>query len=605
MNFFRSQNVQISGFRVNALWWGIFFLILGIIARLFYIQIINNEYYFKLGLNQRSVVKDIKPERGRIFAMANDDASGELYPLAINKVYYEISVDPSKISRPQNIADVLIEVLEIEDQATKDSILEKVKKENRFYELIAKDVPKEKVDILIAKLEEIRFDINKEKSEEDRIRDLPSLGVNFVKNVLRYYPDKEIGAHILGFLGYDDTGVDRVGKYGLEGYFENDLAGLEGQVVGEADVAGRLLTGNDGKAVENGADIILTIDRTVQYAVCKALEKSVANHRAKSGTVIVMETTSGAIRAMCNYPSFDPNNYSDIDNADVYNNLAVYDSYEPGSVMKSIAMSIAIDQAKVSPNTLYEDKGEVRFSSGQVIKNSDLKAHGMVDMKEVLSSSLNTGMVFATAEINNKIFEDYMKKFGFGQKSGLTISQDSEGNISSLSKSGDIYKATASYGQGITVSPIQMLNAVNVIANQGNLVKPYIVSKISYANGKEENFSPKVLRQVIDKSTATQLSAMMVHVVDNGHSKKAGVEGYYVAAKTGTAQVANPDTGRYYTDRTIHTLTGFAPNENPKFTMIAKLDYPKTAAFAESTAAPLFGEISKFLLEYYQIAPTR
>ena len=604
MNFFRSQNAQISGFRINALWWGIFFLILIIIGRLFCIQILDNEYYFKLGLDQRSIVKEIKPERGRIFAVANDDASAELYPLAINKVYYEISVDPSKISRPQNIADILIEVLEIADQAAKDDILNKIKKENRFYELIAKDVPKEKVDILIGKLEEVRFDINKDKSEKDRVRDLSGLGVNFVKNVLRYYPDKEIGAHILGFLGYDDTGVDRVGKYGLEGYFDNALAGLGGQVVGEADVAGRLLTGNDGKAVENGADIILTIDRTVQYAVCKALEKSVANYMAKSGTVIVMETTTGAIRAMCTYPSFDPNNYSDVASSDVYNNLAVYDSYEPGSVMKSISLAIAIDQNKITPNTVYEDKGEVKFSSGQTIRNSDLKAHGMVDMKEVLAASLNTGVVFATSDINNKIFEDYMKKFGFGQKSDLAISQDAEGNISSLSKSGDIYKATASYGQGVTVSPVQMLNAINVIANSGNLLKPYIVSKIVYANGTEEKFSPKVLRQVIDKATATQLSAMMVNVVDNGHSKKAGVEGYYVAAKTGTAQVANPDTGRYYTDRTIHTLTGFAPNENPKFTMLAKLDYPK-AAFAESTAAPLFGEISKFLLEYYQIAPTR
>ncbi|MBT4516800.1 MAG: penicillin-binding protein 2 [Candidatus Komeilibacteria bacterium] len=605
MNFFRSQNVQISGFRINALWWGIFFLMLIIIIRLFYVQILNNEHYFNLGLNQRSIVKDIKPERGRIFAIVGDNQNDQLYPLAVNKVYYEISVDPSKITRPQNIADIFIEVLAIEEQEDKDKILAKIKKENRFYESIAKDIPREKVEILQERFEEIRFDINKGKSDEDQLLDLTALGVNFVKNVLRYYPDKEIGSHILGFLGYGNQGIDRVGKYGLEAYFENDLAGLEGQVVGETDVAGRLLTGNDGKAVENGADIILTIDRTVQYAACKSLEKAVAQYEAESGTVIILETSTGAIRAMCNYPNFDPNNYSQVENGDVYNNLAVYHAYEPGSVMKSISMAIAIDQSKVTPSTLYNDEGEIKFAGGYTIRNSDLKAHGMVDMKEVLASSLNTGIIYATSEVNNKIFEDYMKKFGFGDKAGLAISQDSAGNISSLSKKGDIYKATASYGQGITVTPLQMVTAINAIANRGELMKPYIVSRIDYPDGYQEVYGPVKDRRVIDLSTASQLSAMMVHVVDSGHAGKAAVEGHYVAGKTGTAQVANPETGKYHIDKTIHNFIGFAPNDDPKFTMITKLDYPTAARFSSDTAAPLFGEIAKFLLEYYQIAPNR
>ncbi|MBU1203008.1 penicillin-binding protein 2 [Patescibacteria group bacterium] len=604
MNIFRSKNHQISAFRINALEWAIFLLVAIISVRLFYVQILQNKQYFQAGLAQRSIIKDVKPERGRIFAIASEQDGDEFYPLAVNTVYYEISVDPSKIIRPQNVTDIFAEVLELDDEA-KSKILGKVKKDNRFYELIAREVPREKVDTLKEKFEELRFDINKSKNEDEKIDSLEELGVNFIKNVLRYYPDKELGAHILGFLGYNDDGLERVGKYGLEAYFENELAGLTGQIVGETDLAGRLLAESSGKEVENGADIVLTIDRTVQYAACKSLEKAVARYEAKSGTVIVMDTKSGAIRAMCNYPSFDPNNYSDIDNGHVFNNLAVYDSYEPGSVMKAVSMSIAIDQGKVTPNTLFEDEGEIKFAGGQIIRNSDLKAHGVVDMKDVLALSLNTGIIFATKDINNKIFEDYMKKFGFGEKTSLMISQDSDGNISSLAKSGDIFKATASYGQGITVSPMQMLSAINVIANRGNLVKPYIVSKIIYPNGKENIFSPKILRQVIDTSTATQLSAMMVNVVDNGHATKAGVNGYYVAGKTGTAQVANPDTGRYYADKFIHTFVGFAPNDNPKFTMITKLDFPSAANFAADTTAPLFGEIAKFLLEYYQIAPTR
>lgn len=604
MNWFRPQAYQLSSFRINALFLGIFFLMALIVVRIFYLQIISHDYYFNLGLNQRAVVKDLKPERGRIFALTGGQSQEDLYPLAINKVYYEVSVDPSKITRPQNVSDIFASILGFDD-VKKQETLDKIKKQGRFYELIAKEVPEEKVEELQRLFEELKLDINKDKKPSEQLKTLFDLGINFDKNVLRFYPDKDLGAHILGFLGYGDDGMERVGKYGLESYFEKDLAGFSGQVIGEKDLAGRLLSSDDGVAAKDGADIVLTIDRSVQYSACKFLEKSVAIHNAQSGTVIIMETETGAIKAMCNYPSFDPNEYNKVDDAIVYNNWAVYDSYEPGSVMKSIAMAIAIDQGKVTPDTLYDDKGEVKFAGGFVVKNSDLKAHGIVDMKEVLSSSLNTGMIFATSEVNNKIFEEYMKNYGFGEKTGLLIEQEGSGDISALSKSGDIYKATASYGQGLSVTPLQMVSAINAIANQGELMKPYIVKEIRYINGDKKEFNPNTLRRVINKSTAAQISGMMVHVVDVGHSKKAGVEGYYVAAKTGTAQVANPNTGRYYTDRTIHTVVGFAPNENPKFTMITKLNYPKTAAFAESTAAPLFGEIAKFLLEYYQIAPSR
>ncbi len=349
----------------------------------------------------------------------------------------------------------------------------------------------------------------------------------------------------------------------------------------------------------------MTIDRNVQYATCKSLEKAVAQYDAQSGSVIVMETKTGAIKAMCNYPSFDPNEYNIVEDANVYNNSATYWAYEPGSVMKAIAMAIAIDQAKVSPDTTYNDEGKIKFAGGEVIRNSDLKAHGIVDMKEILASSLNTGIVFATSDINGKIFEDYIKKFGFGKQTDIAISQDAKGDISSLEGGSYIYKATASYGQGITVTPLQMVNAINAIANRGNLMQPYIVEEIRYEDGSIENFEATTLRKVISDSTVAQISAMMVHVIDSGHAGKAGVEGYYVAGKTGTAQVADPKTGKYDVDKTIHNFVGFAPHDDPQFTMITKLDYPTAARFSADTAAPLFGEIASFLLEYYQIPPNK
>ncbi len=595
-----SNNVLIGNFRINTLQWVIFLLILIIIIRLFYLQILQNDKYKALASQQHKMVTVLEPERGEIFALTDKKETTQLYPLAVNKISYEVYADPSKVTRPQNLADILVEILEVD----KTEVLGKLEKTADQYEVIKKNVDQTAIDALTVKLDELLKDTNKDKLKKDR---QTSTGVAWNKEILRFYPDKEVGAHILGFLGYAEDGVSRVGKYGLEGFWQKDLAGLGTQVVGERDMSGRALPFSELAAlVENGADLVLTIDRTVQYQACKALEKSVVKHGAKSGSVIVMETSTGAIRAMCGYPSFDPNNYSQVEDANVYNNLAVYDSYEPGSVMKAISMAIAVDTGHVTADTIYEDKGEIKFAGGFTVRNSDLKAHGVIDMTQVLVESLNTGVIFATKDIKNKIYEDYMKQFGFGEAFGLEISQESKGDISALSKKGDIYKATSSYGQGITVTPLQLLNAVNVLANGGNLMKPYLVSELKKNNGQVEKFEATILNQVISPGTASTLSAMLTQVVEQGHSKQAAVPGYYIAGKTGTAQVANPETGRYYdASKVIHSFVGFAPVESPKFTMLTKLDFPTSAPYAESTAAPLFGEIAKFLLEYYQIPPTR
>lgn len=600
--FFNGSD-SLSSVRLNTLQGVIFFLMILVVWRLFYLQVIQHDIYLKAGLSQRAVVQELSPERGSIYALAGEKGD-ELYSLAINNIYYEVTVDPTKITRPQNITDILASVLELDDTA-KTEVLAKVKKTDRQYESIAKDVPKEKVVRTQASLEQLRAEINKEQPVGKSISSLPEMGVNFVKNVLRFYPDGELGANILGFFGYGKDRRSRAGNYGLEAYFEQELSGVKGAVSGEKDEKGRLMLKDSSSPQQNGADLILTIDRNVQYAACRALAKAVPLYQADSGVVIVMDTSTGAIRAMCNYPSFDPNVYSKVENSDVYNNLAVYQAYEPGSVMKAVAMAIAIDQGKVTPSSTYDDKGEVRFARGEVIKNSDKKAHGITDMKDVLALSLNTGIVFATADVSNMIFKDYMEKFGFGKATGITISQESDGDINSLAKKGDIFKATASYGQGITVTPLQMLTAVNSIANRGALVKPYIVGQINFPDGRTEKFEPQIVRQVIQSSTAAQISAMLVNVVDNGHAKGAQVKGYYIAGKTGTADIPNPATKRYDSGMTIHTFIGYAPHENPKFTMLTELYNPKTAKFAESTAVPLFGEIAKYLLEYYQVPPNR
>lgn len=600
MNYFKVHHHEefIKDKRILALEWAVFLFILLVIVRLFYLQILQHDKYLGLAKKQHQSLTVVMPERGEIFALADNKDATNLYPLAVNQIFYQIYVDPEKISRPQNVADILSSVFTLD----KKEILTKLQKTDDNYELIVKKASQEQLTQLQTHLDNLLTDANKDKAKKDQLK---TMGVYWQKETLRFYPDKEVGAQILGFLAPSSDGLSQEGKYGLEAYWQEKLAGSGEKILTETDNSGRTLLFSDWQSkIEDGADLILTIDKNIQYQTCKALEKSVLRHGAQTGTVIVMETATGAIRAMCNFPSFDPNQYNEVENIDVYNNLAVYHNYEPGSVMKAISMAIAIDLGQVNANTTYNDTGEVKFGT-YTIQNSDKKAHGTVNMTEVLVSSLNTGVVFATKDIRNKIYYEYLEKFGFGTPVGLKISQEGQGNISSLKDHRDIYRATASYGQGVTVTPLQMLNAFNVIANSGNLVQPYLIKEVKYSDGVQEKFEPKILRRVLKETTASTLKGMLVQVVETGHSRHAAVPGYYVAGKTGTAEVADTEHGGYFHNKNIHNFIGFAPADGPKFTILTKLDYPTSAPFAESTAAPLFSEIAKFLLEYYQIAPTR
>lgn len=602
MNIGRNNQEQTIAFRINVLQGIIFLFVLVIIGRLFYLQVIKHDYYLALGMSQRAVDQEVVPERGRIFALSSQDENSDLYPLAVNKVYYEVAIDPKMITRPQNVADILGKILEIDTTVIKEKAL----RTDKRYEVIAKNVTEDKVDLIKAEFNILLDDVNKGLAKEKKLRGIQELGLSLKKSILRFYPDKNLGANVLGFLGFNEDGISREGKYGLEAYFDDELSGLSGKIKGEKDVAGVLLAGSQADQAQPGLDVVLTIDHTVQYKACQALQKSVISHSADSGTVIVMETETGAIRAMCDYPSFDPNEYGKVDSPDVYNNLAVFQNYEPGSVMKAISMAIAINEKKVTPETSYEDTGEIKFAFNQVIRNAGDKEYGWADMKKVLAFSINTGVVFATHDVPNKIFHGYMESFGFGELTNILLSQESKGDISSLEKKGDIYKATASYGQGITVTPLQMINAFNVLANRGNLMQPYIIKELRYNDRVVESYYPKTIRQnVVSPTTASQISAMLVNVVDSEHAVGARVPGYYVAGKSGTAQVASIGAKKYDANITIHSFVGFAPASKPKFTLLVKLDNPKTAQYSEGTAIPLFGEIAQFLIQYYKIAPER
>jgi len=559
------------------------------------------------------------------------------YGLAVNKDFANVYAVPQLIKNPKDTAEKLFAILDKEEQEEK---VEEMLQDDEFFKEMESDVisverykeleefrnikkeleietrKKLIIDKFISSLskrndpyEPIRKKVDNETLE--KITALEIDGINFFRENYRYYPEIEIGSHILGFVGY--SGVTRKGNYGLEGFFDEELSGKSGSIKTERSAGGELIIINDRQFEKpvDGSDIYLTINRSIQFEACKELEEAVLKHEADGGSVIVMNPMTGAIMAMCSSPKYDPNNYNDVEDGNVYNNPAIFDSYEPGSIFKVITMAAGLNEGVVSPDTLFNDKGYVMVEGWKKpIKNSDYAthgAHGMVDMVTVLEKSLNTGMIDVVKKVGYKKFAEYVKNFGFGEKTGIELETEGLSNIKNLLRNTirPVEAATASFGQGITVTPLQMISSYSAIANGGILMKPFLVEKIVDTNGKEQLTQARQIRRVMTEKSALLLSGMMVNVVDGGHAKLAGVGGYYVAGKTGTAQVADKERGGYLEDKTIHTFVGFAPVEEPKFVMLVKLDDPKDVKYSASSAAPLFGRLADFILNYYQIAKTR
>jgi len=429
-------------------------------------------------------------------------------------------------------------------------------------------------------------------------------GIGWTNQITRYYPEKNIGSQLLGFVGRQSENNLLKGYYGLEGCYDKELAGTAGFLRSELDSSGSWIAtaGKDFREAEDGKNLILTIDKSIQFFACNALNKAVAAHQAESGSVIVYDPQTGRIIALCNSPDFDSNKYNEVEDIHVFNNLALTDNYEPGSVFKVITMAAGIDAGKVDPFSGYEDPGELKID-GFSIYNSDRLAHGWQTMTQVLEKSLNTGTVFIANKLGREEFRRYVYDFGFGKKTDIDLCSEGTGDLRSLDRNGAVYLATASFGQGITTTAIQLVKALGAIANEGKLMQPYVVDSIIDKDGNVlKKTVPKLVNQVISPQTAKLVSSMMVTVVENGHAKKAAIAGYRVAGKTGTAQI--PDTKKGgYSDKTAHTFFGFAPNDKPRFVMLTKIVAPKDAKFAESTAVPLFGDIAKYILQYYAVPP--
>lgn len=563
-----------AGGTITRLRWlvAVYVLLTGsVVARLFFLQVVNFKYYAAEAAGVRHVSLEIPAPRGEIRL-----ASG--LPIAVNQERYLVIVDPSLVKEPVVAADRLAEIL-LED---KKLLAEKLGRLHDRYEVLAHG----------ATLQQ------KERIEAEKIA-----GIFFHEEPTRRYPEKELFAHLTGFVGFTDDKAS--GRYGLEEFFDEELRGTAGTISGERDLQGQLIPTSDpviGKG-EDGTTLILTIDRSVQFFACQALKRYVEKFSATGGTVIIQESATGRIIALCNEPTFDPNQYQKADGS-YFINPSISFQYEPGSVFKPFTMAAGLDLGKVTPQSTFEDTGEVRFGKS-VIRNSDLKAHGLQTMTQLLEESLNTGAVYVQRLVGKETFARYVRAFGFGEPTGITLPAEEDGDVTSLNKPGEIYAATASFGQGIAVTPLQLVTAYSALANGGQLMQPQLVAEKKLASGVTVPSVPQVVRQVLKPETSQTIIPMLVSVVDKGHGKRAGVKGYYVAGKTGTAQIPLAQGGGYETEAHIGNFVGFLPADHPRFTMMTKIDRPQGVKFAESSAAPLFGEIAKFLVNYYKIPPTR
>lgn len=548
----------------------IFFLAFLIVSRLFYLQVVQHDFYLTLATRAHEAYRDLFPERGAIYVKEK----GELYPLVANRDYYLVFAEPAKIKDAGRVIDAITPILGLE-KAEWQELLLRLNKKTDPYEPIKHKATKQQVDQI------------KEKNLE---------GIGFTAEFFRFYPETGIGGHIFGFVANQGDG-----QYGLEGFFNKELAGRPGLIKSFKDAWGSLITigSRSIKKAENGSALVLTIDRQVQFTACLKLKEYVEKFQAEGGTVIIMKPT-GAILAMCSLPDFDPEKYNEVTDINYLNNPAIFTAFEPGSVFKAFTMAAGLDTGLVSPETTYNDEGKIKIIGQKSIENSDKKAHGTTTMSQVLEKSLNLGAIFVEQRVGKETFKRYVYNFGFGKRTGLELATEMPGNLSALDKPGEIFGITASYGQGITVTPLQLASAFAAIANQGKLVKPYIVSEIIKPGGEKEIFQSKEVRQVISPKTAAILTGMLISVVENGYGKLARVKGYYLGGKTGTAEVASPGG---YGEKTIHTFIGFGPVSRPEFVMLAKLDNPQGPRFAESSSVPLFGQLAQYLLNYYQIAP--
>lgn len=539
-----------------------------VFLRLFYWQVVKAQELSTMGQMQYGNATTILPIRGEI-------KTSDGYPIAANKITYLVFANPKEVADIKQTSDTLANILQ-KDEASISANLEL----DKFWVVLAKNVD------------------NKTK---DKIEKLKIPGVGFEPESTRFYPEASLSAHLVGFVGKDNEGKDQ-GYFGLEGYYNRLLSGKEGKAIQVHDAFGRPILAKTSKVASqiDGSTLILNINRSVQFLVEKRLKDGIAKYGAEAGMAAVMEPSTGNIVAMASFPTFDPKNYKDYE-LSLYKNPFISDMYEPGSTFKPLVMSSALDAKVVTPKTKCTSCAGPVSVGGYSIHTWNDKYYKDINMIDVIMHSDNTGMVFVGQKLGLDRALNYFEKFGIGALTGI----DLQGEVSPTIKPKDqwytVDLATAAFGQGIQVTPIELLTAIGAIANEGKKMEPHVVAEVQSTDGDKTKIQPKEVSRPISPESAKVMTEIMVNAVNKGEANWTRLKGYRIAGKTGTASI--PIEGRYDPHQTIASFVGFAPANRPKFVMLVVLHKPKSSIYGAETAAPIFFNISKDLLNYYGISP--
>lgn len=543
--------------------------------RLFQKSVLEHSTYKARAANQYEVSETLIPKRGVI--LAQDTELGQAVPIASTEELFNISVVPKNIKDKQLAAKTMAEVFDLKEA----EVFEKINNDKLYIPPIIKGV---------------------NKAKRDEIVDKGFAGLVIEREYRRTYPEGGTAAQLLGFVNYEGQG-----SYGVEGHYNKILLGKEGKVLGEKDTLGRVVLTKERIEPQNGASIELSLDHNVQFSIEKRLANTIEEVAAASGQVVVMNPNNGEIIAMAANPTFDPNKFNEYvnkkDGLAVFQNPAVNTVFEPGSIMKPIVMGMAIDYGKVEKETT-QTFGSSVYVAPHTISNAVSRAFGRSTMADVIRNSDNVGMIWVANHMTNKEMYDGFARFGLAELTGIDLTGEVKGQLANHSIWKAINRATMSFGQGVSSSPIQMVRAWAALINGGTLVTPHVAKKIADDNGRLQDVQYETTSNIISDKTSRTMREILEYTVEKGFYGNIKLDSHRVGAKTGTAQIAGPNGG-YLSDAYTHSVMAFFPVENPQFLIMAKIDKPTKGNFAESTTGPLVQDIIKYLISYYKIPPDK
>ncbi len=547
-----------------------------LVLRLYMVQIVSGA-----DLRERADRQYVRPgtslfNRGSIYFTNKD---GSLASAATQQSGFTIAINPTLLKNPQTVYEQISKIVPLNST----TFFAKVSKKNDPYEEILKGV---------------------DTDTGEKIKSLNIPGVILVLEKWRVYPGNNTASHALGLVGY--KGNELAGRYGLERYYEDTLSRSKDSVYVNffAEIFSSLKQ-TVSEPLKTEGDVVTSIEPVTENFLEKEIKQVQDKWQSNLTGGIIINPQNGEIYAMAVTPDYNPNTPQDEKNSLIFSNPLVERVYEMGSIIKPITMATGIDTGVLSATTTYMDTGSATLN-GKTFSNYDKRARGLTTMQEVLNQSLNIGAAAAEKRIGNKTFAEYLLNFSIGEKSGIDLPNEATGIVDNLKSTRDIEYATASFGQGIAMTPLATVRALSVLANGGVLITPHVATQINFKDGLSKTLEYPEGKRVIKKSTADEITRMLVEVVDTSLEQgKAKNSQYSVAAKTGTAQIAKPGGGGYYDDRLLHSFFGYFPAYNPKFLVFLYTYDPKGVKYAVESLTPPFLDLTKFLINYYEVPPDR